>query len=217
MEFTGNVFGYASSVVRKVLLSIVLLLADSKSQWIDYFCSFMDSDLSWRVPLFIQCVIGVILAAGSLLMPESPRSAYLVTLYLTSLSTTRILRWLIDTDKDDEGLRVLIDLHGGDPNNEIANAEFQEIKDRVMFEVCLTAFKLLPILMLMQRESGEARSYAVMWQKYKRRVLLAMSSQAFAQLVSSLGLLPCPDVDTRRNAIQNGINGNALTFSMSVN
>jgi hypothetical protein len=35
-----------------------------------------------------------------------------------------------------------------------------------------------------QRELGEGRSYAVMWKKYKRRVLLAMSSQAFAQLVS---------------------------------
>ncbi|KZT05876.1 general substrate transporter [Laetiporus sulphureus 93-53] len=129
MEFTGNIFGYASSV------------------WIDYFCSFLDSDHAWRIPLFIQCVIGAILAVGSILMPESPR-------------------WLIDTDKDDEGLQVLVDLHGGDPNDSVANAEFQEIKERVMFE----------------RESGEARSYAVMWKRYKRRVLLAMSSQAFAQL-----------------------------------
>jgi hypothetical protein len=76
--------------------------------------------------------------------------------------------WLIDNDKDEEGMRVLADLHGGDPEDMVAKAEFQEIKDRVMFE----------------RESGEARSYAVMWKRYKRRVLLAMSSQAFAQLVS---------------------------------
>jgi hypothetical protein len=39
-----------------------------------------------------------------------------------------------------------------------------------------------------QRSSGEARSYAVMWRKYKRRVLLAMSSQAFAQLVGTCRL-----------------------------
>lgn len=32
-------------------------------------------------------------------------------------------------------MRVLIDLHGGDPNDVVANAEYQEIKDRVMFEV----------------------------------------------------------------------------------
>jgi hypothetical protein len=42
-------------------------------QWMDYFCSFIDSDLSWRLPLFIQCVIGAILAGGSLILPESPR------------------------------------------------------------------------------------------------------------------------------------------------
>ncbi|KAL4069702.1 general substrate transporter [Scleroderma yunnanense] len=129
MEFTGNIVGYASSV------------------WTDYFCSFIDSHLSWRIPLFIQCVIGSILAAGSLVMPESPR-------------------WLIDTDQDEAGMRVIVDLHGGDPNDTAARAEFQEIKDKVMYE----------------RELGEGRSYATMWKKYKRRVLLAMSSQAFAQL-----------------------------------
>lgn len=78
--------------------------------------------------------------------------------------------WLIDNDKEADGMRVLADLHGGDPEDMVAKAEFQEIKDRVTAE----------------RESGEARSYAVMWRRYKRRVLLAMSSQAFAQLVSLL-------------------------------
>ncbi|KAF9015490.1 general substrate transporter [Cyathus striatus] len=129
MEFTGNIVGYASSV------------------WIDYFCSFINSDLSWRIPLFMQCVIGFILVGGSLIIPESPR-------------------WLIDTDKEEEGLRVIADLHGGDLSDPVALAEYAEIKDKVREE----------------RESGEERSYSVMWKKYKRRVLLAMSSQAFAQL-----------------------------------
>ncbi|KAJ7490652.1 hypothetical protein FB451DRAFT_1220624 [Mycena latifolia] len=128
-EFTGNIFGYAFSV------------------WTDYFCSFIESNNSWRIPLFVQCIIGAILAVGSLFMPESPR-------------------WLIDTDKDDEGMRVLVDLHGGDPHDPVAKAEFQEIKDKVLTE----------------RNSGEGRSYAMMWRRYKRRILLAMSSQAFAQL-----------------------------------
>ncbi|KAF7320085.1 MFS domain-containing protein [Mycena kentingensis (nom. inval.)] len=129
MEFTGNIVGYSASV------------------WTDYFCSFIDSHLSWRIPLFIQCVIGAILAGGSLLMPESPR-------------------WLIDIDKDDEGMAVIADLHGGDPENIVAIAEFEGIKDKVQEE----------------RAFGEERSYAMMWKRYKRRVLLAMSSQAFAQL-----------------------------------
>jgi hypothetical protein len=43
--------------------------------------------------------------------------------------------WLIDVDKDAEGLRVIVDLHGGDEQNEMARAEYTEIKDKVMFEV----------------------------------------------------------------------------------
>ncbi|KAJ3735888.1 hypothetical protein DFJ43DRAFT_1150655 [Lentinula guzmanii] len=135
-EFTGNVAGYAISV------------------WTDYFCSYIDSDYSWRIPLLVQCGIGAVLAAGSLVMPESPRKVLFPTM------------WLIDTDKDDEGLRVIADLHGGDLDNPVARAEYREIKDKVILE----------------RESGEGRSYGMMWRKYKQRVLLAMSSQAFAQL-----------------------------------
>ncbi|KDQ09283.1 hypothetical protein BOTBODRAFT_37192 [Botryobasidium botryosum FD-172 SS1] len=127
IEFTGNIIGYATSV------------------WIDYFSSFINSNYSWRIPLFVQCVIGGILAAGSLLIPESPR-------------------WLIDTNQDEEGFRVIVSLHGGDQDDPVANAEFEEIKETVM------------------RERELNRSYRVMWKKYKRRVLIAMSSQTFAQL-----------------------------------
>ena len=55
IEFTGNILGYAASV------------------WVDYGCSFIDSNLSWRIPLGLQCVMGGLLAAGSLIIPESPR------------------------------------------------------------------------------------------------------------------------------------------------
>ena len=34
-----------------------------------------------------------------------------------------------------------------------------------------------------KRQNGGARTYQMMWRRYKQRVLLAMSSQAFAQLV----------------------------------
>lgn len=56
IEFSGNISGYAVSV------------------WVDYFCSFIKSDWSWRIPLLMQCVMGTLLAAGSLLICESPRS-----------------------------------------------------------------------------------------------------------------------------------------------
>jgi MFS family permease len=55
IEFSGNIIGYATSV------------------WVDYFCSFIDSGLSWRIPLLMQCVMGALLGAGSLLIVESPR------------------------------------------------------------------------------------------------------------------------------------------------
>ena len=54
-----------------------------------------------------------------------------------STFTEVLVRWLIDNDHDMEGMRVIADLHGGDPENELAKAEFREIKDKVMSEVRL--------------------------------------------------------------------------------
>jgi hypothetical protein len=47
-------------------------------------------------------------------------------------------RWLIDNDKEMEGLQVISDLHGGDPDDPIAMAVYQEIKDKVREEVCIS-------------------------------------------------------------------------------
>jgi MFS family permease len=55
IEFSGNITGYATSV------------------WVDYFCSYIDSDMSWRIPLVMQCVMGALLGLGSLVIVESPR------------------------------------------------------------------------------------------------------------------------------------------------
>ncbi|KAK5109222.1 hypothetical protein LTR62_007204 [Meristemomyces frigidus] len=55
IEFSGNIFGYMSSV------------------WVDYFCSFIYNDWAWRIPLFMQVFIGTLLAVGSFLIVESPR------------------------------------------------------------------------------------------------------------------------------------------------
>jgi len=61
IEFTGNIVGYAASV------------------WVDYFCSFIENDWAWRVPLLMQCVMGGLLAVGSLVICESPRYVILFT------------------------------------------------------------------------------------------------------------------------------------------
>lgn len=55
IEFSGNIVGYAASV------------------WVDYFCSYINSDWAWRIPLMMQCVMGALLCFGSFLICESPR------------------------------------------------------------------------------------------------------------------------------------------------
>lgn len=68
-------------------------------------------------------------------MPESPRCANnLQTLIQTLIVSSQ--RWLIDSGRDEEGMIVIADLHGGDMNGTVAKAEFNEIKDKVVAEVC---------------------------------------------------------------------------------
>ncbi|KAI9684659.1 MAG: hypothetical protein M1829_000032 [Trizodia sp. TS-e1964] len=129
IEFSGNVLGYTASV------------------WVDYFCYPIDNNYAWRIPLMMQCVMGALLGAGSLIICESPR-------------------WLLDNNYDDEGITVIADLYGeGDVHNPKAKEEFLEIKQNV----------------LVQRAEGE-RSYRDMFRRYYKRVFIAMSAQAFAQL-----------------------------------
>ena len=129
IEFTGNIAGYAASV------------------WVDYFCSFIEGNYAWRVPLLMQCVMGALLGFGSLVICESPR-------------------WLLDNDHDEEGIVVIANLYGGgDIHNDKARQEYREIKMNV----------------LLQRQEGE-RSYADMFKRYSKRVFIAMSAQALAQL-----------------------------------
>jgi sugar porter (SP) family MFS transporter len=129
IEFSGNIIGYTTSV------------------WVDYFCGYIESDLSWRVPLLMQCVMGALLALGALIIVESPR-------------------WLLDNDHDEEGIVVIANLYGGgDIHNHRAREEFREIKMNV----------------LLTRQEGE-RTYADMFKRYRKRVFIAMSAQALAQL-----------------------------------
>lgn len=77
-----------------------------------------------------------------------------------------IYRWLLDNDHDEDGMIVIAMLHGGgDVTSEIARDEYREIKRNI----------------LIQRAEGE-RSYGEMFRRYRTRLLIAMSSQAFAQL-----------------------------------
>jgi len=75
-------------------------------------------------------------------------------------------RWLLDKDHDEEGIVVIANLYGkGDIHNPKARDEYREIKMNV----------------LLQRQEGE-RSYSDMFRRYYKRVFIAMSAQALAQL-----------------------------------
>jgi hypothetical protein len=97
--------------------------------------------MSWRFPLFIQCIIGTILAIGSIYMPESPRCvpSHPLSSFIHIISDTHVFphSWLIDTGDEIAGMHVIADLHGGDPTDPVAVAEFDEIKEKVMEEVRL--------------------------------------------------------------------------------
>ena len=146
IEFSGNIIGYTTSV------------------WVDYLCSYINSDYSWRIPLVMQCVMGSLLGLGSLIIVESPR--YVLLIYSVNFLDLMWIRWLLDNDHNEEGMVVIANLYGGgDIHNPKAREEYREIKLNV----------------LLQRQEGE-RSYVEMFKKYRTRVFIAMSAQAFAQL-----------------------------------
>ena len=62
-------------------------------QWIDYGCSFGNSDLVWRFPIAFQCVFGLVIIGGMSFLPESPR-------------------WLMTRERYEEGEHVLAALRG---------------------------------------------------------------------------------------------------------
>ena len=113
-------------------------------------------------------------------------------------------RWLLDNDHDEEGIVVIANLYGGgDIHNDKARQEYREIKMNV----------------LMQRQEGE-RTYTEMFRKYFKRLFIAMSAQALAQLnginvISYYAPLVFESAGwTGRNAIlMTGING--LTYLAS--
>lgn len=85
---------------------------------------------------------------------------------LGSLIICESPRWLLDMDHDEEGIVVIANLYGGgDIHNDKARQEYRDIKMNV----------------LLARQEGE-RSYTEMFRKYYKRVFIAMSAQALAQL-----------------------------------
>ncbi|PVG01236.1 general substrate transporter [Serendipita vermifera] len=116
--------------------------------FIQFGCSYIDGKASFRIPWGVQMIPAIILSVGMIWFPESPR-------------------WLIDHDREEEALEILAEVHGhGDPNAELVQLEFTEIKGQVTFE----------------KQYG-AKSYKDLLDPgVLRRVSLGTSLQAWSQL-----------------------------------
>ncbi|KAK9242513.1 general substrate transporter [Lipomyces tetrasporus] len=85
--------------------------------FIQYGCSFLDSQAVFRVPWALQCVPAIILFTGLFWFPRSPR-------------------WLASKDRWDEALRVLAFLRtpNRDINDPLVLAEYKEIEEQIRIE-----------------------------------------------------------------------------------
>ncbi|OMP86428.1 High-affinity glucose transporter [Diplodia seriata] len=92
------------------------------STWIGYGSHHVPStsSFSWRFPLAFQAIPCVLLMCGMPFFPESPRH-------------------LLETDRDEEAMRVLRKLHYNGENDEWINREFHEIKTTIAAEKAITA------------------------------------------------------------------------------
>ncbi|RHZ55293.1 hypothetical protein CDV55_102545 [Aspergillus turcosus] len=91
------------------------------SFWINYGTNHIggtgptQKDAAWLLPLALQLVPAVILGAGMIFMPFSPR-------------------WLIHHDREDEAKKVLMSLRGLPADDPLLQLEFLEIKAQSLFE-----------------------------------------------------------------------------------
>ncbi|KAF9934756.1 hypothetical protein BGZ67_003684 [Mortierella alpina] len=114
---------YQSEIAPKEIRGRIVSLQQWAITWgiliqyfIQYGCSYIQSDAAFRIPWGIQVVPGLILFCGTLLFPYSPR-------------------WLADQNRSEEALEVLANLRAnGDKNDPAVVAEFKEIQDAITFD-----------------------------------------------------------------------------------
>ncbi|KAG6908193.1 hypothetical protein DXG01_005782 [Tephrocybe rancida] len=114
---------YQSEITAPSIRGRIVSLQQWSITWgilIQYFiqfgCSYINGTASFRIPWGLQMIPAIILSAGMVIFPESPR-------------------YLFDTGKEEEALQVLADLHGGgDKTNELVVLEYEEIKQQVYYE-----------------------------------------------------------------------------------
>jgi MFS family permease len=129
------------------------------STWVSYGSSKVPktSSFSWRFPLGFQCVPCIIIIAGILFFPESPR-------------------YLVETDRQEEALRVLKKLHYNGSNMDWVQSEFNEIKLTIEAEKAITA----PGWLIMFKVPA-----------WRKRLMHATLAQVFTQMTGFVNPSPC--------------------------
>lgn len=92
------------------------------STWIGYGSHYAgdSSSFQWRFPLAFQVAPALLLLVGMVWLPESPR-------------------WLIEIDRNEEGLRTLRKLHYDGSNDAWIESEYSEIRATISAERAITA------------------------------------------------------------------------------
>ncbi|WOO81944.1 Sugar transporter STL1 [Vanrija pseudolonga] len=80
--------------------------------WMDFGLSYVDSSVNWRFPIAFQIFFALIVVAGVLVLPESPR-------------------WLMAKGYPDEALRVLAALRAESPTDEGALLEKEQMASSI--------------------------------------------------------------------------------------
>ncbi|TFK40034.1 sugar transporter [Crucibulum laeve] len=99
------------------LLGIGFIVAN----WVGYGSQYIDSDISWRLPLGLQLVPAGLLFVGIQFLPYSPR-------------------WLLEVGRDEEAKEVVYKLHGDDTVG--AEQEFAHMYDTIKAEVSIKSRRL---------------------------------------------------------------------------
>ncbi|KAK9237162.1 general substrate transporter [Lipomyces kononenkoae] len=115
---------YQSEIAPRKIRGRVVSLQQFAVTWgimiqyfVQYGCSFLNSQAVFRLPWALQVVPAIILFVGLFWFPKSPR-------------------WLASKDRWDEALRVLAFLRTPDSNinDPLVLAEYKEIEDQIRFE-----------------------------------------------------------------------------------
>jgi sugar porter (SP) family MFS transporter len=96
---------------------VLLCVGYSVASWVGLGFYFVNaSGAQWRIPLAIQCIFPLALAAGVLFLPESPR-------------------WLIDHDRIEDAYKAFHSTHAESTDDDTASAiEFEKLRQQIKME-----------------------------------------------------------------------------------